>query len=212
MINTKNFTKKLVKTTTLTAFVACSLGAGIANASIISFSSLSGNNFDSFTGTTEGNFTVTPTEGDWFEGQVFGNPTPSIFTIPISQLTTSSINVTENTNKLFTFASVDLTSNAARGGEFSIQGFLNSQLVLSTTGTIDLNNSFTTILSTDSQQILDSLQIILTPALEVSSLNVDNINVTTAVPEPSNSGLLFGLGILSTLALRRKKLANTVKA
>lgn len=206
-----NFINKLTKTTALTAFVACSLGAGIANASVITFNSLSGGNFDPFTGTTEGNFTVTPTEGDWFVGQLFGNPTPSIFAGPISQLTTSSINVTENTTKLFTFASVDLTSNAARGSEFSIQGFLNNQLVLSTTGTIDLNNSFTTIPSTNSQQILDSLQIILTPAPEVSSLNLDNINVTTAVPEPSNFGGLFGLGMLSIFVLRRNKVQKQLR-
>lgn len=78
MINTKNFTSKLAQVTTLTGIIACSLGAGISNASVITFNSLSGGNLDPFTGTTEGNFTVTPTKGNWFVGQVFGNPTPSI--------------------------------------------------------------------------------------------------------------------------------------
>ncbi|QLE52931.1 hypothetical protein FD724_33760 (plasmid) [Nostoc sp. C057] len=211
MINTKNFTSKLAQVTTLTGIIACSLGAGISNASVITFNSLSGGNLDPFTGTTEGNFTVTPTKGNWFVGQVFGNPTPSILAGPISQPTTSSVNVTENTTRLFTFDSVDLTSNAKGGSEFSVQGFLNNGLVLSTIGKIDLNNSFTTILSPDSRQILDLLRITITPAPEVSSLNLDNINVTTAVPEPSNLDFFLGLATVGALALLKKKVAKTIK-
>jgi hypothetical protein len=190
------------------AVFAFGAAANPAKASLITFNNLGGANEDPYTGHTEGNFTVTPTGGSWFQGQIFGNPTPSIFAGPVGSPSVSSIRVEETSNGIFTFGGVDLTSNGAPGTSYTIQGFLNSTLVLSQTVTINSVNTFETIASSDTSMLLDELTITGTPGSNVTSFNIDNIEVSesnaSAAPEPATLTLL-GTGVLSLLGYRWKR-------
>jgi hypothetical protein len=58
------------------------LGINSANGDVITFAPLPGPNDAPYDGHVEAGFTVTPTLGTWFQGLLFGNPVPSIFTEP----------------------------------------------------------------------------------------------------------------------------------
>jgi hypothetical protein len=87
------------------------IAGGGASATTITFGGLNGANEDPFTTYTESGFTVSPTLGTWFQGQLFGNPAPSIFSGPVSgSPATDAVTVTEGGQK-FTFSQLDLAAN-----------------------------------------------------------------------------------------------------
>ncbi len=170
----------------------------------IDFGPLAGANEDPYTGHVEDGFTVTPVQGEWFEGHQFGNPEPSIFAGPIFFPVQSAIQVTGGQ---FSFQSVDLSSNSRPDSPFLIEGFLNNVLVLSQAGTIDDINTFNLIASANPATVLDRLRIQITPAdLETTSMNIDNIVLNVGngtAPEPSGIALL-GLGLAFLARIRRR--------
>ncbi|MCY2950732.1 MAG: hypothetical protein NTU53_01995 [Planctomycetota bacterium] len=159
-------------------FLACGISLGYT----VTFAGLGGSNGTPLTTTyTEGNFSVAAT-GQWFQAQLFGQPTPSIYCTSA----VGSVDVKENTTGLFTFSAVDL-GNAMPGGggtdtTYVIEGFRSGLSKFSTNGS--LPHGFTAIASPDSSRVLDLLRITMTKG--TASYNIDNINVTTsAVPLPS---------------------------
>jgi hypothetical protein len=99
------------------------LASAAASATTITFSGLAGANGDPVATYTEGGFTVTTTVGQFFQGQLFGNPPPSLFAGPIGGgPRNDSLDVTDG-GGLFNFASVDLAANN-EDMNFTFTGFL----------------------------------------------------------------------------------------
>src|ERR1700719_2335142 len=95
-----------------------------ASATTITFSGLTGANGTLVAAYTEGGFTVTTTLGEFFQGQAFGNPIPSLFAGPAQGgPANDALDVTRSGGGSFNFASVDL---AANNGDvnFPFTGFL----------------------------------------------------------------------------------------
>ncbi|HYN02588.1 MAG TPA: PEP-CTERM sorting domain-containing protein, partial [Vicinamibacteria bacterium] len=179
--------------------------ASYATLITIDFGPLVGANQDPYLGHVEDGFAVSPTGGDWFEAQIFGNPVPSIFAGPVGEPSPSSIEVTGGA---FNFSGVDLSSNVAVGSTFLIQGFFGNVLVFSQFGAIANINTFNTIASLDTLVVLDRLTILMTPGQGTTSMNLDNIvldNAPAAVPEPSVLTLMgLGLAALTRFARRAR--------
>ncbi len=194
-----------MKNSACIALLGLVLGSGISQAAFIDFNGLPGNNGDPFTSFSEAGFNVAASSGNFQVGKAFGNPTPSIF----SGSQTSSVDVTEIGPGTFTFSQVDLGNAGGGVPSYTIQGFLNNALVLSTSGSLTAPFTFTTVSSPNSNQQLSLLRISFNRGT-TSSYNIDNIGVNVAVPEPSSLALL---GIAGTMALgyrlrRRQKVAS----
>lgn len=158
---------------------------------------------------TEGGFTVTATEGTWFEAPIYGNPAPSIFAGPIGSPTVSTIEVTGGS---FTFAGLDISSNNG-SSDYSFTGFLGATLVYSLVGAAPVSSApsfgFTSLLS-GSTVTMDRLVVTITAGQSVTSVNIDNILVTAApvgVPEPATLALV-GFGLLGLAAVARRRAAG----
>jgi len=167
------------------------LTVSVGRADVVTFSGLAGANGSGFTTYTEGTFTVTPTLGSWFQGQIYGNPTPSIFDGPAFSPGNATIMVTDSAG-LFTFGAVDYSSNNG-ASTFDIMGFLGGVLQFDQSGGLVASLppffGFTTLASGFSNSI-DTLFIKVLPGAGVTSINLDNINVTTVpqnVPEPATA-------------------------
>lgn len=189
-------------------FAACVTAlvlAAPASAAVITFDNLAGANEAPFTSPyVEGGYTVTPGAG-WLTGQIYGNAIPSIFSGPYYGMAgPREITVTGGT---FTFDAIDLSSNVGAGTTYNFVGSLLGSTVFDLSGTLG-STGFTTILSS-SAAVIDSLTIIMTPAVGVTSYNIDNIVVnaaSVAVPAPVTLSLL-GLGLVGLAAARRKRAA-----
>jgi hypothetical protein len=196
----------------VTVLIVSAFGAGLtpfsAMADVITFSGLPGPTDSPFTSYTEGKFTVTSASGSWFQGLVYGNPAPSIYDGPVFSPGVAAINVTDTGD--FTFNSVDYSSNNG-ASRYLIEGFLGVSMVFSQGGSLvpSLPPSFGfTTLNSGSSVLIDRLFIQVTPGGGVTSLNLDNVNVTSAVPEPFSIALLGTAVACLALGMRRQK--NTV--
>jgi len=172
----------------------------------ISFAPLTGPDGATYLGHTEGDFAVTPTAGAWFQGLSYGNPIPSIYDGPINSPGTAVLQVTDSVG-LFTLNSLHYSSN--NGNSFyDIQGYLGATLAYHETGTLSGSFdpfSFNTLTTAHPNDPIDGLFIALIPGFGVSSINLDNIGVTT-VPEPG-SLLLLAAGLAALVRCRPSKRA-----
>lgn len=176
------------------------------HATTITFSGLNGANLTPFTIDTEGGFTVIPSLGNWSQGQVYGNPAPSILDGPVFNPGRGTIAVTDG-GGLFTFSSLDYSSNNGTS-KYVIEGLLGTTVKYTLTDTLTASTGpdfgFTTLLNRDSTAI-STLLVDVTPGPAATSINIDNINVS-AVPEPSN--LLFLALTAGFVVLKRSRLLN----
>ena len=173
----------------------------------ITFSDLTGTNLQPYTGSVEvtltGAFTVTPVSGSWFEGIYYGNPAPSIFDGPINQPGDGVIEITDSQGP-FTFSAFDYSSNNG-DSTYDILGYLGGTLQYQETGTLPGTFgpfNFSTLFNADGTVPVDGLFIGILPSNNVTSVNLDNIVVTTVpVPEPTGA-LLLGLGLAGFIRFR----------
>jgi hypothetical protein len=181
--------------------------ASVSPAAVISFSGLFGANASPFTTYTESGYTVTPTVGTWLQAQAFGNPIPSIYT-RIEDGIDGTIRITGGT---FSFTSADFASNNG-GGSYSFLGELKGSTVFAAGGSLTGHSGpflFDTIGSGNAAASIDTLTIHIAPVSSPTSINIDNIVLSstfsdTAVPEPA-TGLLLLAGMAGAMALRQRK-------
>jgi len=175
-------------------------------AAIIGFDPLSSPNLAPYTGHVEDGFTITPLSGTWQQGQIFGDPTPSILGGPIGNSEPGILSIILNGNKNFFFNSVELSSNNTAGSQYRFQGFLKGGSVFDSIGSIGIENQFQRFDNAPSDIAIDELRISVTPGLKVSSFNVDNIDVAP-IPTPALLPGLIGIGVA---ALRKKREQDSV--
>jgi hypothetical protein len=191
------------------------MSAGGASATTITFNGLTSGNGAGVTTYTESGFTVSSTLGSWFQGQLVGNPVPSIgagpeFDGPIND----AITVTDG-GGAFTFSALDAATFDANT-VLTFSGTLHGATVFSVTDTVTPPQVFNTVSSGVSADIIDSLVItanIGATAANNNQLNIDNIVVTPtpATPLPATLPLFAsGLGALGLLGWRRKRKAQAV--
>jgi hypothetical protein len=194
--------------------VALALGlfAGVCAArahadTTLTFAPQNGASDSPFVSDTESGFTVTPTtQNNWFVGQLFGDPVPSIYDGPIGTPTGASILVTAG-GADFTFLSLDDASNNG-ASNFVIVGIAGLISEFTESGQFAMSgSSFTTYSSTigDSTVPIDNLDITIFPLAGTSSVNLDNIVLGEPVlPEPASASIGLGLAALGLQRRRRK--------
>jgi hypothetical protein len=188
------------------SLAAATVFAAGASATIITFGGLNGANGSPFTTYSESGFTVSPTLGTWFQGQLFGNPIPSIFSSPQSgSPATDAVTVTEG-GSLFAFSALDLAANNGNVN-FTFTGLRSAATVFSVTGIepgLFGPFAFVTVPSGVSADLIDTL--VVTTNILGTSANIDNIVVTAAaVAEPTSVGLLTtGLALLGFFRRRSR--------
>ena len=151
---------------------------------------------------------MTPSAGSWFQALVYGNPIPSVYAGPMETPGVSSLEVVD-TSLPFVFAGLDHSSNNGPSN-IQIQGFLGAALTFNQMGVLGASLppgfGFTNLASANPGAVIDLLVITVTPGVGVTSINIDNINVSK-IPEPSTLFLLApavaALLLLKRAALKR---------
>jgi hypothetical protein len=187
-----------------------SLVSTAASATTITFSGLAGANGTPVATYTEGGFNLTTIVGQFFQGQLFGNPVPSIFAGPLfGGPTTDAIAVAQTAGVPFTFSALDLaTANANTAYTFT--GLLHGAPVFSVNDTVSSPAGvFNTVLSGVSADVIDTLVIAANIGAGGTSTNIDNI-VVNAVPGPIAGAGLPGFlaaccGLLALARRRRRR-------
>ena len=176
----------------------------------ITFAGLTGPNLGPFSSYQEGDFVVDPTSGDWLESTVYGNPGPSILDGPVNSAKSAALSISDGAGN-FTLSGLDFSSNNGNS-LYDIQGYLNGVLAYDESGEFKGTFgpfNFSTLLTAHSSVPVDGLLISVVPEAGTSSVNLDNIQVSTVpmvvVPEPGSYRLFaFGLGIAGLVRLRSK--------
>jgi hypothetical protein len=185
------------------------LASAAASATTITFGGLTGANGAPVAQYSEGGFTVTTTVGQWFEGQLFGNPVPSIFAGPLlGGPANDAIAVTDSVLP-FTFSAVDLAT-AFANTTYTFTGLLGGiPMFVQSNIVVMPPQVFNTFANASSTTVIDTLLITASIGAGGTSTNIDNI-VVNKVPGPvvgaGLPGLILACGALIALARRRRQL------
>jgi hypothetical protein len=189
--------------------LASQLLTSAASAIAITFSGLTGANGTLVPMYIEAGFTVTTTLGQFFQGQVFGNPPPSLFAGPAQGgPANDALEITRIGRGLFNFASVDLAANNGNVN-FTLTGFLGGIQQYVFTGVEPGRPpgpfGFDTITNPDAAIAIDDAMI----ALDILGTmgNVDNI-IVNAVATSEPAGILSLGGALISLGVWRRRKLN----
>jgi len=187
-----------VKNLIALAGTGVALICGNAEAAVIDFSKLSGNNGDFFRTYSDG-LTVNATTGLPRVGQAFGNPAPSIFF-------NGGVHSITVIGGIFRLDSYDLT--AASGTTlFNVTGSLNGSNVYNASFGLNQFATFSTIL-TGSTALMD--KVVFSFDVRGTSANIDNITFSGFVPEPGSWLLMIaGFGMVAG-AMRYKRRRSVV--
>lgn len=194
----------IFNTRILALAAVAALATTSALATVITFDPLSGSNGDAYVGHSEGGYTITATSGQWFEGHSYGNPVPDIFSGPIYQPVSSTIEVTKDDGGYFHFVSVDASSNSASTGTLEVLGYHDGNLEFAMGAGFSSDSTFETKSNPFDFGYYNKIDFTLAPGDGVTSMNLDNI-VLNAVPEPASMALV--LGGMGLLARRRRNKA-----
>lgn len=174
------------------AALAAALLSTSANAAIVTFGGLAGSNGDPFSGPyLESGFSVSTIGGQVFEGHIFGNPQPSLVVGSVfNGGPNGSIQVVQTGGGAFSLSSFDLSAQNGVAN-YTVEGFLGAASVFSFGGAA--GRGFSTYAGAAGS--IDRLVFSLNPT--GSSVNIDNINLSGAVPEPLTWALLIvGFGFI----------------
>ena len=176
------------------AGVGVALTYGSAEAAVIDFNQLSGNNGDFFRNYSDG-LTVNATSGLPRVGRLFGNPAPSIFF-------NSGFHSITVIGGIFRLDSYDLTA-AAGTTIFNVTGSLNGANVYNASFGLNQFATFSTIF-TGSTALMD--KVVFSFDVRGSSANIDNIVFSGFVPEPSSWLLMIaGFGMIAGAVRYRRR-------
>lgn len=188
----------------LSLLVLLAVAATSQASAIITFDNLPGGTSTPFPSPyMEAGYTVTSTAGSWFQGLLFGNPTPSIF----SDSDLASVEVTQDGGGLFTFLQVDMADAFnldPDGPDYLFEGFRNGNLIYSHAGG-PLPVGFTTVNNPSDATNIDLLRITMT-RVDTTDYNLDNITLGPPVNVPEPAALvLFGGFVMAGLAGYRRR-------
>ena len=191
---------KIAQVTFAATIAGFALAGTQAAAAVITFDTLTGNNFDIFTTTSESGFDITATGGDWFEAHNNGGPVPSIF----GNSDTGEVTLTRTGGGMFTFEGADFDDAGGSNLPWSVTGLLGGNSVFAANG--NAVDQFETFNSTSGTSLFDTL-VFTFDGTGTSSYNIDNIRVTealAAVPLPATAALML-LGLAGMGAAGRRK-------
>lgn len=168
----------------LTALFVCWMTGGETDGAIITFNALPGPQNNPYPGSTEGDFVVTPTVGDWLESHSAGNNAPSIY----SNSNRGDVEVVREDGGTFKFLLVDLNNAFDFDlGDYVIRGLLDDDEIFKFAGMLPTNFGEVHNVN-DADEDIDRLVIRINR--DGSSYNIDNI-VLDEFPEPAAAMLLL---------------------
>lgn len=196
--------KSMIKLQSRALLSLAALGAcAFANASaVIGFDNMTGNNGDQFLTYSEDGYDVSRTQGGLEKGFVYGSPVPSIYAGPVGSPYSAEILVKRSDSGLFKFDSVDISTNNGDTFAQAIGKKNGSFVYYQGWSANNIGFNFQT-LSSNSSVEMDELYFMVSPGQGTTSVNIDNIKVCDAVPEPASMAVI-GAGVAALARKRRK--------